>query len=113
LTEESVEGCSDDDCGEHEGDGGQCAEKGFATKVEAGEEVGGGESEEKRKKSGEDSLVEGEAYCVIRNSYIFGGQGFKIESKCEDFGKREEEKEGEERERQEPEENAICRQVNT
>jgi len=57
LTEEGVEGGSDNYSGKHEGNGGECSQEGFAAKVEAGEEVGRGKSEEEREEGGEDGLI--------------------------------------------------------
>ena len=57
MTEEGVEGGGDDNRREHEGDSGEGTQEGFAVKVEAGKEVGRGESEEECEEGGEDGLV--------------------------------------------------------
>jgi len=66
LTEEGVEGRGDNDCREHEGNGGEGTQEGFAAKIKAGKEVGGGESEEEREEGGEKGLVKGKEYYVLR-----------------------------------------------
>ena len=57
MTKEGIEGGGDNDCWEHEGNSSEGTQEGFAVKVEAGEEVGGGESEEECEDGGEDGLV--------------------------------------------------------
>ena len=57
MTEESVEGRRDDNGWKHKRDGCKGTQEGFAVKVEAGEEVGRGESEEECEEGGEDGLI--------------------------------------------------------
>jgi len=102
-TEEGVKGCGDDNGRKHEGNGGQSTQEGFATEVEAGEEVGGGESKEEREEGGEDGLVESEEYYVLCVAQVFECEGFGREGEEENFGKRKEESDDEEGERENPE----------
>ena len=97
CAEQGVESRRDNDGGKHERYRGQGTQKGFAAKVKAGEEVGGGESEEECEDGGEDGLVKSEAQNVKGELEVICGEGLKIKSKSEDIGKRKEEKNNEKR----------------
>lgn len=101
--EQGVESRRDNDGGKHERYRGQGTQKGFAAKVKAGEEVGGGESEEECEQGGEDGLVKSEAQNVKGELEVIAGEGVEIKSESKDFGKRKEEKNGQEGKRKDPE----------
>jgi len=96
LTEEGVEGSGNDDCREHEGDGGEGTQERFAVKVEAGEKVSGGESEDECEEGGESCLIKREKQNMKRRSKVIKCQGVKVECESKDAGKRKKESNNEE-----------------
>lgn len=110
CAKEGVEGGGYYYCWEEKWNGGEGAEESLAAEVEAGKEDGGGDAEEEREEGGKSGLVKGEEYYVLRIAQVFGSEGRGRKCEGEDLGKWKEESEGEEGERDEPEENSFLPQ---